>query len=41
MTQGQTRPVNGIFCIGKNYEAHAREMGGEVDRAQPFHFQKR
>lgn len=40
LTQGQTRPVNRIFCIAKNYEAHAREMGGEVDRAQPFHFQK-
>jgi fumarylpyruvate hydrolase len=40
ITTGQVRPVNRVFCIGRNYEAHAREMGAEVDRAQPFHFQK-
>ena len=32
--------VNRIFCIAKNYEEHAKEMGGEVDRKAPFHFQK-
>ena len=25
-------PVRRIFCVGRNYEAHAREMGFSVDR---------
>jgi fumarylpyruvate hydrolase len=29
-----------IFCVGRNYEAHAREMGGTVDREAPFYFTK-
>ena len=33
-------PVNRVFCVGRNYEAHAREMGVEVDREQPFYFIK-
>lgn len=33
-------PVNRIFCVGRNYVAHAREMGGEVDREAPFYFTK-
>lgn len=33
-------PVNRIFCVGRNYEAHAREMGMAVDRAAPFYFTK-
>ena len=32
--------MNRVFCIAKNYEEHAKEMGGEVDRKAPFHFQK-
>ncbi len=40
LTTGGTRAVNRVFCIAKNYEEHAREMGGEVDRQAPFHFQK-
>ncbi|SHI80451.1 fumarylacetoacetate hydrolase family protein [Wenxinia saemankumensis] len=32
--------VRRIFCIGRNYAAHAAEMGNEVDRAAPFHFTK-
>jgi fumarylpyruvate hydrolase len=33
-------PVNRIFCVGRNYEAHAREMGMAVDREAPFYFTK-
>jgi len=33
-------PIRRIFCIGRNYEAHAREMGLEADRETPFYFMK-
>ena len=33
-------PVSRIFCVGRNYAAHAAEMGGEVDREAPFYFTK-
>ena len=33
-------PVNRIFCIGRNYHAHAAEMGTEVERGNPFYFTK-
>jgi fumarylpyruvate hydrolase len=33
-------PVNRIFCVGRNYAAHAAEMGFEVDREAPFYFTK-
>lgn len=33
-------PVNRIFCVGRNYAAHAAEMGNEVDREAPFYFIK-
>lgn len=33
-------PVARIFCVGRNYEAHAKEMGAEVDRETPFYFTK-
>lgn len=33
-------PVNRIFCVGRNYEAHAAEMGGSVDREAPWYFTK-
>lgn len=33
-------PVHRIFCVGRNYEAHAREMGVAVDREAPFYFTK-
>lgn len=33
-------PIRRIFCVGRNYEAHAREMGGVVDREAPFYFTK-
>jgi fumarylpyruvate hydrolase len=33
-------PVNRIFCVGRNYAAHAREMGKDPDRESPFFFMK-
>jgi fumarylpyruvate hydrolase len=33
-------PVNRIFCVGRNYADHAREMGFEVDREAPWYFTK-
>ncbi|WP_349366920.1 MAG: fumarylacetoacetate hydrolase family protein [Nitratireductor rhodophyticola] len=33
-------PVRRIFCVGRNYAAHAREMGHEPDREPPFFFTK-
>ena len=33
-------PVRRIFCVGRNYEAHAKEMGVQVDRQAPFYFTK-
>jgi fumarylpyruvate hydrolase len=33
-------PVNRIFCVGRNYEAHAKEMKMAVDREAPFYFIK-
>jgi fumarylpyruvate hydrolase len=32
--------VQRIFCVGRNYEAHAREMGAVADREAPFYFTK-
>ena len=34
-----TFPVRRIFCVGRNYAAHRREMGGD-DREPPFFFTK-
>ncbi len=33
-------PVQRIYCIGRNYAAHAIEMGHDSDREPPFFFQK-
>jgi fumarylpyruvate hydrolase len=33
-------PVVRIFCVGRNYEDHAKEMGQVVDREKPFYFSK-
>jgi fumarylpyruvate hydrolase len=30
-------PIRRIFCVGRNYEAHARELGNTVDRETPFY----
>lgn len=32
--------VNRVFCVGRNYAAHAREMGKDPDREPPFFFMK-
>lgn len=36
----QRFPVRRIFCVGRNYEAHAREMGKDPTREKPFFFMK-
>lgn len=33
-------PIHRIFCVGRNYEAHAKEMGTVADREAPFYFTK-
>jgi fumarylpyruvate hydrolase len=35
-----TFPIRRIFCIGRNYAAHAREMGKDPNREAPFFFTK-
>lgn len=37
---GGAFPVRRIFCVGRNYAAHAREMGHDPDRELPFFFCK-
>src|SRR5210317_1695481 len=32
--------VRRIFCVGRNYAAHAREMGKDPEREPPFFFTK-
>jgi fumarylpyruvate hydrolase len=36
----QLFPVHRIYCVGRNYAAHAVEMGGDPDKEPPFFFQK-
>jgi fumarylpyruvate hydrolase len=33
-------PVHRIYCVGRNYAAHAREMGKDPEREAPFFFTK-
>ncbi|MFC5345588.1 fumarylacetoacetate hydrolase family protein [Brevundimonas staleyi] len=35
---GDEFPVRRVICVGRNYEAHAREMGRDPDREPPFFF---
>lgn len=37
---GDTFPVRRVYCIGRNYAAHAIEMGHDPNREPPFFFQK-
>ncbi len=37
---GGSFPVRRVFCVGRNYAAHVREMGGDPDRESPFFFTK-
>lgn len=39
-SEGPDFPVRRVFCIGRNYAAHAREMGKDPDREPPFFFTK-
>ncbi|GLQ50674.1 fumarylacetoacetate hydrolase family protein [Dyella flava] len=38
--RAETFPVNRVFCVGRNYAAHAREMGKDPEREAPFFFMK-
>lgn len=38
--EAATFPVRRIYCIGRNYAAHSREMGSDPSREPPFFFQK-
>jgi fumarylpyruvate hydrolase len=40
VANGGLFPVRRIFCVGQNYAAHAREMGGDPSREPPFFFTK-
>lgn len=37
---GDPFPVRRVYCVGRNYAAHAREMGHDPDREPPFFFGK-
>ncbi len=37
---GGSFPVRRVFCVGRNYAEHAREMGSDPDREPPFFFMK-
>jgi fumarylpyruvate hydrolase len=37
---GGNFPVRRVFCVGRNYAEHAREMGSDPDREPPFFFMK-
>ena len=39
-SDGRDFPVRRVFCVGRNYAAHAREMGRDPDREPPFYFTK-
>ena len=33
-------PIHRVFCVGKNYAEHAKEMGSEIEKKEPFFFSK-
>ena len=33
-------PVRHIYCVGRNYAEHAKEMGGDATKEPPFFFTK-
>jgi fumarylpyruvate hydrolase len=39
-SDGHSFPVRRVFCVGRNYAEHAREMGKDPDRDPPFFFTK-
>lgn len=38
--QSAAFPVRRVYCVGRNYAAHAREMGKDPDKEPPFFFMK-
>ena len=40
VSRGGRFPVRRIFCVGRNYAEHAREMGGDPQAEPPFFFTK-
>src|SRR5271165_4311634 len=38
--RGERFPVRHIYCVGRNYAEHAKEMGGDAAREPPFFFTK-
>lgn len=36
----ETFPIHRVYCVGRNYAEHAREMGHDPNREPPFFFQK-
>ncbi|MEP3247578.1 MAG: fumarylacetoacetate hydrolase family protein [Sneathiella sp.] len=38
--RSESFPVRRIFCVGRNYAEHSREMGGDPEREAPFFFSK-
>src|SRR5271156_2324052 len=40
VADGGNFPVRRVFCVGRNYAEHAREMGGNPEREPPFFFTK-
>lgn len=40
VADGRLFPVRRVFCVGRNYAAHAREMGNDPTREPPFFFNK-
>ena len=40
VASGGLFPVRRVFCVGRNYAAHAREMGHDPEREAPFFFMK-
>lgn len=40
MGESALYPVRRVFCVGRNYAGHAREMGSDPTREPPFYFSK-
>jgi fumarylpyruvate hydrolase len=40
VVDGPPFPVRHIFCVGRNYAEHAKEMGGDAAKEPPFFFTK-
>src|SRR4029077_3126566 len=38
--RGERFPVRHIYCVGRNYAEHAKEMGGDATKEPPFFFTK-